>query len=308
MDGHRFRMTVFHRDMLELWITLISSQDSPGHSQASETLEEAFKLGKGFIKFGYLDGRKNVHVPRRLSIKQFPQFCIFHPSGQTCMNSTMTARELVNMASSYLPDFCQKVDSKWFSEPDIPVAILFTEKKNTPNLWAAISYHFKPHPIRIGKSDDQELAAKFGITTLPAIVMKNMTHTIVYEGDNEFLPLKDTLKKFSQKKLMKIRKSLRVYPLKDFEENCKGQDTVCLVHASEELSQEFEIYRKKHTTSMLEFFYGLENLPHPAMKTGSVFAIRKSTNEYIEMKSLEELSTVVPKILEKTATWSQDEL
>ena len=308
MDGHRFRMAVFHRDMLELWVTLISSQDESGHTQASETLEEAFKLGKGFLKFAYLDGRKNVKVPRRLGLKQLPQFCIFHPSGQTCFNSSLTARELVNIASSYLPDFTHTVDEKWYSEPETPVAILFTEKKNTPLLWSAISYHFKPHPIKIGKSTDKQLASKFGITTFPSIVMKNMSHTIIYEGDNEFLPLKDILKKFYSKKLLKLRKNIRVFPLKDFEEQCKGQDTVCIIHANKELTLEFEIQRKKHTTSMLEFFYGNEDLPHPLLKQNGIIAIKKNTDQYLLINDFKELENVIPKILDNSIIWNQNEL
>ena len=65
MDGHRFRQAIFHRDALETWVALLSAQDLEEHYAANSVFDEAFALGKGFLRFAYLDTTKNKHIARK---------------------------------------------------------------------------------------------------------------------------------------------------------------------------------------------------------------------------------------------------
>ena len=282
MDGHRFRQAVFHRDALETWVALLSAQDLEEHYAANSVFDEAFALGKGFLRFAYLDTTKNKHIARRLNLDVLPQFCVFHAAGETCFQANVTARELINIASSYLPDFTAQADLKWIRKDEQnPVAILFTDKPSTPLIWVAVATAFRGTPLRIGVSRDREFAESLGVTKFPTILLHNFSHNIQYEGDNVFSALKTTLKQFLQRKLMRVRSSLKVHPLSDFDKYC-SDDKICFVYASETPSREMEELRQKHSTGMFEFFFGVSE----SQRERSTVAISKG--ERVEVDSLEE--------------------
>ena len=257
MDGHRFRQAVFHRDMLETWVTLLSAQDLEGHVFANSVFDEAFNIGRGFLRFAYLDTAKNPHIPRRLNLNLLPQFCVFHAAGETCVPANISARELINLASSYLPDFTEEADVAWLKKDEQnPVAILFTDKPETPLLWVAIASAFRGQPLRIGVSRDKPFGESLSVTRFPTILLHNYSHNIPYDGDNEFSALLTTLQQFLQKKLTRVRSGLKVHPISEFDKYCTG-DKICFIYSSESPSKEMEELRQRHSTGMFEFFFGV---------------------------------------------------
>lgn len=157
MNSHRFRQAVFHREDFDTWVTLLSDPEYKGHDEAKDIFYEAYKIGKGFLKFAFLDTQKNPNVPKKLEIKKEPTFCIFYTSGRKCLRADISARELVNLASSFIPDFIQEANEQWMRNSlDIPGAILFTEKPTNPMLWAAISNVFHKYQVKIGVSRDRK--------------------------------------------------------------------------------------------------------------------------------------------------------
>lgn len=300
MDGHRFRLSVLHREQSDTWVTLLSSQDLKGHTEANSEFDKAFSIGKGFLKFAYLDTSKNSNIPKRLKLKNLPQYCVFYTASQTCVPANISARELINLASYYLPDFSEKASSQWLKKDESnPVAILFTDRKETPPLWAAISNVFHKSLIRIGISNDHELSKSLGIERdFPFIVLHNFSHNIIYEGKNEFLTLKLNIKKFMQKKFFKVRSGLNVRPISEYK-NFEGADTICVVNIADDLDPNLEKIRKKYTTSMLEFFYGAksENLHVNEAKNGDVLVIFNDVGKYLNVDSLNELEKILPEII-----------
>jgi hypothetical protein len=128
LDEHRFRHTVFRRDLMEIWVGLLTSQSYAGHTHAATAFDEAFAIAKGFLKFAYLDSEKNHYLPRRLNATNGPYFCVFHPAGENCFLANVTARELVNRAAHYITDSAEIAEANWVAANEQnPIAILFTD-------------------------------------------------------------------------------------------------------------------------------------------------------------------------------------
>ncbi|KAK8895055.1 hypothetical protein M9Y10_023497 [Tritrichomonas musculus] len=301
MDGRRFRLSVLHREPSDTWVSLLSSQDLEGHTEANTEFDKAFAIGKGFLKFAYLDTSKNVNIPKRLKLKTLPQYCIFYTASQTCIPANISARELINLASYYLPDFTEKASLQWLKKDESnPVALLFTDKKETPALWAAISNVYHKSMLRIGISNDHNFAKELGIESdFPVIIFHNYTHNIIYEGKNDFLTLKVNIKKFMQKKFFKVRSGLSVRPIREYNNNYQGTDTICIINIADDLNPDLEKIRKKFTTSKFDFFYGekSENLHIPETKKGDILIIFNEIGKYINVDSLEKLESIILELL-----------
>jgi hypothetical protein len=304
LDGHRFRHTVFHRDLLDIWVSALSSPDYSGHAQAMSTFDDAFKLGKGFLKFAYLDCVKNTYIPRRLGLTKAPHFCVFYAGGEQCRSGNMSAREIINWASSFLPDFTEAADEKWLdANEQNPTAILFTERETTPLLWVAVSTAFRRTPLKIGISRDHDLATRLGVTKFPTVLLHNLTHNIVYEGENEYLAMKTNFKKFMMKRLFRIRSAVKVKPLNDYPNSCVGHDTICIIQAVEAASPDMEAMRWKHRTTMFEFFYGTTGGYEP----GAIVVKWPARNRRLDVAKIQDLEGVLTQILNGTAVWTETE-
>jgi hypothetical protein len=310
MDAHRFRQAVLEGRKIAVYVTLVSNPDLDGHLGANEVLEEAFLIGKGFLKFVYFDSAKNPAFARKYKIKE-PTFVVFHAGGQIFLPAhNITARQLVNKASFMIPDFTMKITNELDESYVTPVCVLFTERKIAPSLWTAISYEFrdKGHLIKIGFSNNKTLAAKFNITEFPKIMMKNSSKTLIYDGVNEFLPLKEMINKFVLKRLTNKVKALTASPIKFFNKKCNKPDKICIVHTNATLSDEFLKFRKKHTTNLLEFLYGDEKLPYSWMEKDSVYGFKLDHDQYFKAESLEDLEYMIPQALILKLKWARMEL
>ncbi|KAH0794704.1 Thioredoxin family protein [Histomonas meleagridis] len=304
MDTNRFHNSVIKRSRLDIWLVLLSSKDSKGHESAKEIFQEAFLLGKGFIKFAYVDAVKYPHVQRKLQLKTFPQFCVFHSSGYECKSTSFTPRELINYASSFLLDFADIADDDWmFKYEQTPVAVLFTDKPSTPTLWSAIGSSFRHNPIKIGISNNIEFALKYNVTTFPTILFHNFTHNIIYDGANDFSSIRSSIKKFIKRKLQKSLHPTIIHPMTEYNKYCSG-DVICILNIKDEIEPEFELIRKKHTTSMLQFFFGSE-APFDYLQKGFIYAVTPNGEKYIKIENVSSLNETVQSILDGNANWTQ---
>jgi hypothetical protein len=310
MNARRFRNAILEGRNIEVYVTLISNPDLEGHLAANEILENAFEIGKGFLRFAYYDSAKNPAFARKHKIRE-PTFVVFHAGGQLMLPAhNITARKLVNRASFMIPDFTMKITNELDESYITPICVLFTERKIAPSLWTAISYHFrnKGHLIKIGFSNNKTLAAMFNITEFPKIMMKNSSKTLIYDGINDFMTLKEMINKFVLKRLTGKVKSLTALPLKFFKKKCSKPDKICIVHTSPALSEDFLKFRKKHTTNLLQFLYGDQKLPFPWMEKDSVYGFRLSTDQYFKAENLEDLEYMIPQALIGKLKWANMEL
>ena len=310
MDRHRFKNTVLEGRKITVYVALISNPDFEGHTQANEVLEEAFQIGKGFLKFCYLDCSKDRAFARKYKITE-PTFGIFHAGGQILLPAhNMTARMLVNKASFMIPDFTMKITNELDESYITPVVVLFTERKIPPSLWTAISYEFrdKQHLVKIGFSNNKTLAAHFNITEFPKLMLKNSSKTLIYDAINDFSSLKEMINKFILKRLTSKVKQLMAFPIKTFKKRCSKVDKICIVHTAESLQDDFLRFRKIYTTSLLEFLYGNDKLPYPFMKNNTVYGFRVDSGQYFETENLDDLEFLLPQVLTGKNKWNTAEL
>jgi hypothetical protein len=85
----------------------MSSPDFAGHTQAMIAIDDAFKFGKGFLKFFSLECIENTDIPGRLNLTKQPYFCVFQATGKD-----LTGRDIANIASAYFPGFTEAVNTK----------------------------------------------------------------------------------------------------------------------------------------------------------------------------------------------------
>ena len=310
MDRHRFKNTVLEGRKITVYVALLSNPDFEGHTHANEVLEEAFQIGKGFLKFCYLDTSKDRSIARKFNVTE-PIFGIFHAGGHILLPAhNITARILVNKASFMIPDFTMKITNELDESYITPVVVLFTERKIPPSLWTAISYEFrdKQHLVKIGFSNNKTLASHYNITEFPKLLMKNSSKTLVYDAISDFPSLKDMITKFYLKRLTSKVKQLIAYPLKTFRKRCSKADKICIVHTTASLQDDFLRFRKMYTTSLLDFLYGNEKFPYDFMKNDTVYGFRVDSGQYFETDNLEDLEFLLPQVLTGKNKWQTAEL
>jgi predicted SprT family Zn-dependent metalloprotease len=167
----------------------------------------------------------------------------------------------------------------------------------------AVSTAFRRTQLKIGISRDRELAAKLGVTKFPTVLLHNLTHNIIYEGENEYLAMKTNFKKFMMKRLYRIRSAVKVKPLTEYPNSCVGHDTICVIQAVDTVSPDMEAMRWKHRTTMFEFFYGTTGGYAP----GSIVVKWPARNRKLDVAKIEDLEVALAQILNGTAVWTETE-
>ena len=306
MDFNKFKNNVANRGEYETWLVLISNQN--GNENEIKVFNDAFKIGKGFLKFGYIENEKNSNIQKKLHLKKIPQFCIYHMNGQKCIDTDIQAKNLINLASSYLPDFTAKASTKWIEKDEAnPVAILFTEKEDTPMLWAAISLKYHKKQIRIGISRDKNFAKSLGVEKFPTILLHNFSHNIIYDGPNNFESLSSEIEKFIQKKVQKVSKEMTILPLKQYDNVCTKSGKVCIIHCIDSLDPKFHSIRKENPTPIIDFLYGSGPYPVNKMKDGGLYAVFSEKNKYFEISNIDNLEEVIHDIMYGELLWESYE-
>lgn len=308
VDGHNFRKAVFHRDLMTIWVALLSSPDYSGHMEANTEFEKAFNICKNIIRFVYCDAKKNVHIPRRLNLKEkdLPQFCVFYPSGQSCFPANITGREMANIALGHYPSiYVKEADETWIHKADSN-AILFTNKVQNPPLWNAIGGQFQKTQLKIGISRNETLAKMVGVKIFPSIVLTNYTHQILYDGEVNFESMIDVFKKFMTKRMQKMGHSLQIFELSEFKNKCNVSDTICIIDGINNVSEPFNLLRKQHITQKLEFFYGTDNFPIEKAEIGKITIVKSDLTGYIIVNDYAELERIIQNLIDDKVQWIEN--
>lgn len=307
MDNRRFKKSVMKRQMGDVWVVLFTSKDIAGHTAARAVLDESFALARGFIKFAHLDTSKNPYTPNKLNLEQFPCFCTFHFRGYECRNaSDLSARAVVNWASENLIDYSDLADAQWLRRyAQEPVAVLFTTKPETPPVWLAVSGALQKSQLHIGISHDAELAAReFGIRDFPAIALRNFTHKLVYSGPNDFESITGSLRLFQKRRYVTPGTRALIHSAARFDELCRA-GTICVLRAADSVGEALESLRQRHTTAMLQFFFG-SALPQPlrGLPQTEFYVFSPSHSSYIAAADAQQLEDTVTAVLAQEAQWT----
>lgn len=85
--------------------------------------------------------------------------------------------------------------------PSVPKVLLFTDKKGIPLIYKALSVSFeKKLFFGIVRSDEENLAKKYGVKTLPQIVVvkANENKPKLFKGEMKFQPIHEFLNIYSE--------------------------------------------------------------------------------------------------------------
>jgi len=188
---------------------------------------EWIKLAKtyqGIIKVAAVNGDEEKELAGAFKVQGFPTIKLF-PSkavqkGEGFIkepvdyNGARTAAAMAQFALSYLPNFVttvtdKNVDEFLSSSPELPKALLFTNKKETTPLYKglAIDYHYTLNLGQV-KDTDKAVVEKYKVDKYPTLlVVKEGEEPVKYTGELKHEALFNFLKKYAPTKPQQPPKS-----------------------------------------------------------------------------------------------------
>jgi len=147
--------------------------------------EKLAKSLKGIVKIAAVNGDEEKELAGHYGIKGFPTIKVFpsqiqkSPDGKGYMKvpedyeGARTASAIASYATSKLPNFVTKLTAKNIEKftsdkPDLAKVLLFTNKKETTNLYKAlaIDFHFQLELAEV-RDTEKEIVSKYGIKKYP---------------------------------------------------------------------------------------------------------------------------------------------
>jgi len=179
--------------------------------------EKLAKSLKGIVKIAAVNGDEDKELAGHYGIKGFPTIKVFpsqiqkSPDGKGYMKvpedyeGARTASAIASYATSKLPNFVTKLTAKNIEKftsdkPDLAKVLLFTNKKETTNLYKAlaIDFHFQLELAEV-RDTEKEIVSKYGIKKYPTlIVITTSEEQVTYEGELKHDTLFSFLKPYAK--------------------------------------------------------------------------------------------------------------
>jgi thiol-disulfide isomerase/thioredoxin len=197
LTSKTFKKLVEGRNDSTVWIVDFQGDYCPACRQAAPLFAEAAEQSLGMVKFGSLDTQKNSDIAGKFNIRYIPTFIIFYPGGHKVYMGERSTRGFCNAAAKYIPSQSEEADETWFDGKSKSV-ILFTNKKNVPPMWAAISNYFKGNDegIRVGHALDGNKKDEFNVTAFPTVLAIDGEKSRQFDGKPNFQRLKKFIEQF----------------------------------------------------------------------------------------------------------------
>lgn len=298
LTANNFASEVEKRSNTTVYLVMFHGQHCPACQMAYPEFIEAANEASGMIKFGHVDTSSEYALGSRYHIYTIPHFIIFYNGGEKVYNRERSARSFLNAASRYIPNLSETVNESWTellnnqnsttestnnkeskenlqeqaNSTDLRAAILFSDKPQTPPIWAGVSCAFANNAkgIRVGFCNDRNVSLKFGINAFPTILLINGQHRYVYNGKNRFQLIRKSIIDFFEGVLEdtpKVAKKSTKPPapavlmnnltsIDTFNTDCKGKGRFCVVQAggSDIANTIFDEASKKYKHDHFMFF------------------------------------------------------
>lgn len=290
------------RDPDTVWIVMFTSETCPACKVTYPTFQKAAVESDGLVNFGLVRADLEEGLRLRYNIQYLPTFIIIHKKGRADYTGKRTERSFVNTAAKFITDKTLKVEESWVND-GVDSLILFTDKDKTPPIWAAVSCVFQGK-IRVGVTDDDELAKSYKIDKRPAILFVNKTQQILYQGKNSFLTLKHSIEDFIAKQYEEpFQYNVEYFLPEEYESECQQSSGYCIIHVNPDLDPKMRSAYNKFKNNRLKFFYGDEDLPFSFMKKGDLFIFHPNSYTAIKVDSPNDLSLAISSIFDGSAQW-----
>lgn len=290
------------RDLDTVWLVMFTSETCPACKVTYPIFQKAAIEADGLVNFGLVRADLDEGLRLRYNIQYLPTFVIIHKKGKADYTGKRTERSFVNTAAKFIPDKTMHVEKSWLTDNSDSI-ILFTEKDKTPPIWSAISCVFQGK-IRVGITDDDEIAQSYKIDKRPAILFVNKTDQIVYHGKNSFLTLKQSVDDFMAKEYEEpFQYNVEFFLPEEYESECAQTSGYCIIHVNPDLDPKMSAAYQKFKNNRLKFFYGDEDLPFDFMKKGDLFIFHPNSYAALKVGSPSELSIAISSIFDGSAQW-----
>lgn len=148
----------------------------------------AAEMGQGLATFSELNCITNEDICRKLKIYTVPSFVYYLNGNVSLYKGYRIPREIVNWVSKFVnTDSISIVDNSNYSsmlnnegsnnEKSQPVAILFSDKKDIPKIWAAVNNVLNQYDrkkiVSFLFSNDRKLLQELKLSTFPGIYFSN---------------------------------------------------------------------------------------------------------------------------------------
>lgn len=149
LNGDVWKAYINERD--EPWVVMFYK---PNDDDSVEVKPEFLKFGdtfKDFLKVAAVNCRQQRDICSGASINNFPAVRWFTENktdAPEVFEGSVTAKVLGKWATSMMPDYAKPVADKrelraWLDNAKGPTVLLFSDKKETPPMWKALSREFK---------------------------------------------------------------------------------------------------------------------------------------------------------------------
>jgi thiol-disulfide isomerase/thioredoxin len=262
----RFQREVDKRDNTTVWFVMFHGTHCPACQQAYPEFIRAAKEGVGLVKFGQVDSGSAYELASRFRIQSIPTFYIFSPGNERLWRDYPNSRTMLNAAARWIPDLATPVDDTWLADPELKAAILFTDKKKTPPIWAAISANFSRAGVRIGKSTNASFLGAYNVKKVPTILMIDADKRLTYKGKVGFLEVQKTIKEFFGGNFTETPtptptptrtprlQTRNLTNAEEFNRTCKGNGVFCVVMGADEVSPRLEAVAQKYKKDRVRFY------------------------------------------------------
>jgi hypothetical protein len=311
LTSKTFKKLVEGRNDSTVWMVDFQGDYCPACRQTAPFFAEAAEQALGMIKFGSLDTQKNSDVAAKFNIRYIPTFIIFYPGGHKTYMGERSTRGFCNAGAKYIPSKSEEIDETWYDGKSKSV-ILFSNKKNVPPMWAAISNYFlgNNEGFRVGHSLNGDKKDEYNVTAFPTVLAIDGEKIRVFDKKPNFQRLKKFIELYFSGKLpdptpkpTPTPKGVFIEPIDTeakFEKICKKRKN-CVIIAGKE-TEEFKKIAVKFQHDPFVFVSAPTTGELSYINKG-IWVFHRSQPKGFVVESEDKLVIALERVLDGTMKW-----
>jgi thioredoxin-like negative regulator of GroEL len=303
LTTENWEMHIEQRDPDTVWFITFLTDALPPCRELHGILQKAATEADGMVRFGVIQADREERLALRFQVRILPTMFILHKGGRVDYTEKRSERAIVSAAAKYIPDKSAIASPDWGTDGQESV-ILFTDRKKTPPIWAAISALYQGK-IRVGLSTDRSLMSQFNVTKTPTILFVNKTVQIVYTGKTAFTSLSQAIDDFIKHEYEEpFQFNADFFLPEEYKDESQNFTGYCVIHTVSDLDPALKLLQTKLKSAKLKFFYGEEDLPFDFMKPDQIYIIAPHKQSGMRLNSVSELEPVLQRIFEGRGEWT----
>ena len=265
----------------DVWIVLFQTETDFLSKKILPKFNNISLSASGMFKFGIVDTKSQSLLSRELKIKTIPTIQIYHKNGNVTFNDDLSG--LIDFASQFINDNIIEVNEKMVNEPKSPLAVLFTNKVETPLLWKGLSHVFQNKNVKIGICRNESLFKTLHIDKVPTILFVNKTHKLQYQDKINFLKIERSFQNFIDKTFI-IEDKVKIYQLSEFEQICYSEDQICVINMNNIDEKSYKRIIQTYKIKQIKWFKGYDETKFKFLTDNSIWIYYSKKEGFINAK------------------------